>query len=107
MDRKTWTVDIDGTQHKVALDWTYWGGDRQVSVDGDVVNKDTKLLRWKSAQEFEVAGHPALIKTEPARKISSQFVISMELDGVEIEPDPGQPAFWEKNEGSDEEPATA
>lgn len=41
MERKSWKVDIDGAQHSVVLDWTYYGGRREVTVDGRGVSKST------------------------------------------------------------------
>lgn len=98
MERKTWTVSIDGTEHSVALNWTYWGGERQVVVDGEVVDDDARLMRWTSAQEFDLGGHRAVVRTEPAKRFSTQFVITLEVDGAVVEPDPGQPSRWERSE---------
>lgn len=95
MDRKTWTVELDGMTHVVALDWTYWGGDRQVSVDGRVVHRDTRAMRWRSSQDFDLGGHRALVTTAPSRRGSAFFAIALEVDGRVVDPDPGQRAFWE------------
>lgn len=95
MDRKSWTVDVDGTSHSVTLDWTYWAGQRLVSLDGKVVGNSTIPFRWRSEQPFVIDGHAAVVRTQPARLISPSFRIDLEVDGVTVEPDPGRKAYWE------------
>ena len=95
MERKSWTVDTGGTEHVVALDWTYWGGHREVSVDGQVVGTSTIPLRGRSKQAFVLDGHPAVVTTRPNRAISGYFRIERHVDGRPVPPDPGRKAFWE------------
>jgi hypothetical protein len=96
VERKSWTVDVDGAQHAVVLNWTYYRGGRQVTVDGQVVDESTVPMRWKSEQAFTVAGHPATVRTKPAGRVSPYFVITLEVDGKPVTPDPGTPARWER-----------
>ena len=96
MERKSWTVELDGEKHAVVLNWTYYGGDRQVTLDGEVVGNDTKPMRWKSEQAFMLAGHRAVVRTKPAKRISPYFVITLEVDGKLVEPDWGSTSRWER-----------
>lgn len=94
MERKSWTVEVHANQHDVTLDWTYWSGRREVAVDRRAVSKSTVPMRWRSKQAFEISGHPAVVLTKPARRFSSKFVISLEVDGKVVQPDPGK-SMWE------------
>lgn len=94
MERKTWTIDLDGTSHEVVLHWTYWGGKRTVELDGRQVDNSAVPMRGQSEQRFEIDGHPAVVRTRPSMTISPLFVITLEVDGREIEPHSGR-SFWE------------
>lgn len=96
MERKSWTVDVDGTEHVVALDWTYYGGRRRVSLDGAVVDESTVPMRWRSEQSFfDLAGHPAVMRTRPSKRFSAYFLIELEVDGRLVESVTGRKAYWE------------
>ncbi|HEU0103713.1 MAG TPA: hypothetical protein VFR07_15440 [Mycobacteriales bacterium] len=95
MDRKTWTVDVEGAQHLVALDWTYYGGHRRVSVDHEVVADSTVTARWRSEQTVDIDGHRVVVRTRPARRLSPYFVIELELDGRPVAANPGRKGGWE------------
>jgi len=94
VERKSWTVDVDGKQHAVVLNWTYWGGRREVTLDDRVVAENTLPMRWRSGQAFVIDGHPAVVRTAPAGRFSPYFVISLEVDGEGVTPDPGS-SRWE------------
>lgn len=94
MERKSWTVDVDGSPHAVVLDWTYYGGRREVAVDDRVVSKSTIPMRWRSEQAFKIDGRPAVVRTKPSRAISPWFVITLDVDGRAVPPDPGK-SRWE------------
>lgn len=108
MEQKPWTVDIDGGEHTVVLNWTYYGGRREVVVDGRAVSKNTIPMRWRSEQAFEIDRQPAVVRTQPARRISrfrdiaeavhgagaALFVITLEVDGKAVQPDSGK-SRWE------------
>ena len=94
MERKSWTVDLDGRGRTVVLDWTYWGGRRQVSVDGEVVESSTVPMRWRSTQAFQIDGHQAVVRTRPSGPVSPRFVITLEVDEKAVQPDPGK-SGWE------------
>lgn len=96
MERKSWSVDVDGTQHVVVLNWTYYGGERQVSVDGQVVDDSTVPMRWRSEQSFGLGGRQAVVRTQPAKRISPYFRVTLELDGTVVPPDAGKVARWER-----------
>lgn len=95
MERKTWTVDVAGTQHVVALDWTYYGGRRRVSVDSRVLDDSSVPMRWRSEQFFDIDGTAAVVRTKPAGRLSAHFLIDLEVGGRTVEPDPGRKAYWE------------
>lgn len=94
MERKSWSIDVDGTQHAVALNWTYWGGRREVTVDGEVVATNTLPMRWSSTQPFRLGGHEAVVRTRPSNPVSPYFVITLELDGRKMPAEPGR-SGWE------------
>ena len=94
MERKSWKVDLNGAQHAVALDWTYFGGRREVTLDRELVSESTIPMRWRSEQTFQIDGHPAVVRTKPARRLSPWFVISLEVDGATVPPEPGK-SRWE------------
>ncbi len=94
LERKVWTVDVDGGPHAVVLHWTYFGGHRELEVDGRVVGESTVPMRWRSEQAFEIAGHRAVVRTQPARRVSPWFVITLEVEGKAVAPDPGE-SRWE------------
>jgi FAIM1 (Fas apoptotic inhibitory molecule) protein len=98
MERKAWTVEVDGRPHEVVLQWSYWGGAREVQVDGQTVDRSKVPMRWRSEQSFEVAGHNAIVSTRPSRRISPWFVITLEIDGRDVEPDAGF-SRWEAPAG--------
>lgn len=89
MERKSWTVEVEGNAHQVELLWSYWGGARKVRVDGAMVDRSTVPLRWRSEQAIELAGHRAVVRTRPSSRLSPWFVITLELDGRTIEPNAG------------------
>lgn len=88
MALRNWTIDLDGREHTVTLNWTYWGGEREVLVDGRVVNEDKKFLRWESHQEFELDGHHCAVITRPQRSNITEFDIELRVDGRVIAPIP-------------------
>lgn len=89
MERKSWTVEIEGNAHEIVLEWSYWGGVRLVQVDGATVDRSQVPMRWRSEHAFELAGHRAVVRTRPSSRLSPWFVITLELDGRTIEPDRG------------------
>jgi hypothetical protein len=94
METKSWNVDLDGERHEVKLLWTYFGGKREVEVDGTVVEKSTVPMRWRSSQSFDLAGHAAVLTMRPVRPLSKYFAIALTVDGTEVEPNPGS-SNWE------------
>ena len=87
MEHKSWIVDLDSRTHTVVLDWTDYGGRRQVSVDGQVVDSSTVPIRWRSTQAFEIDGHQAVVRTRPSGPLSPLFVIYLEVDGKPVVPE--------------------
>lgn len=88
MAQRNWTIDLDGREHTVTLNWTYWGGEREVLVDGRVVNENQKLLRWESNQEFEIDGHQCAVITRPQHPNLVEFDIELLVDGRAVAPVP-------------------
>lgn len=94
MEQKTWRFDLDGTAHVVRLDWTYWGGRREVFVDGEERDASTVLGRWRSSQTFDLDGRHGVVETRPTKMISVKLNITLEIDGQPVEAEPGS-SFWE------------
>lgn len=82
-------MELDGARHEVVLLWTYWGGAREVQVDGSTVDRSRVPMRWRSEQSFDLAGHRAVVRTRPSSRFSPWFVITLEVDGRTVEPDAG------------------
>lgn len=85
---------LDGTEHEVRLDWTYWSGRREIYVDGIQRDERSERMQWKSTQRIEVDGHACVVRTEPTRLISARFRITLEVDGREVRSESEKP-FWE------------
>ena len=96
MERKVWNVDVDGARHHVALNWTYWSGHRQVVVDGELADSSARPMRWASEQAVDVAGRTAVVRTKPSSRVSPWFVITLEVDGRRVAPEPGALSRWER-----------
>ena len=96
MDRTSWQVEVDGTTHRVTLDWTYWGGYRGVRLDGEVVAESTVPMRWRSEQPVPLEGHSAVVRTRPATRVSPFFVLELEVDGRLVPPEPGRRGRWQR-----------
>ncbi|HMS46422.1 MAG: hypothetical protein WAX12_15080 [Candidatus Microthrix subdominans] len=94
MEHKTWKFQLKGEDHIVRLDWTYWGGRREVFVDGQQRHESIIPMRWRSSQVFELEGSHCVVTTEPTGLMSPKFRISLEIDGEGIKPQPGS-SFWE------------
>lgn len=84
MKKKSWKVASGETTHTVDLLWSYWGGHREVQVDGETVDRSTVPMRWRSKQSFELDGREAVVETRPTKPISPFFSISLRFDGDEI-----------------------
>lgn len=95
MEKKSWKVASGGTIYAVDLLWSYWGGHREVQVDGQTVERSTIPMRWRSRQSFELADGEAVVETRPAKSISPYFSISLGFNGDEIASD-SPLSFWER-----------
>lgn len=98
MYRKTWKIPVDGEEHRVELNWSYWGGAREVLADGKVVNHDRMPMRWRSEQTFDLAGHEVKVITKPSKPLSGYFKIELTVDGSPVASDDA-PTFWETKKG--------
>mgnify|MGYP000329788969 CR=1 FL=1 len=95
MEQTIWNVELDGATHEVRLDWTYFGGRREVFVDGVQRHVSVIPMRWRSTQEFEIDGHPCVVATEPSSLISPYFRISLRVDGRVVEAETPK-SKWER-----------
>ncbi len=86
MKAAIWNVNVNGTAHEVRLEWTYWGGQRDVYVDGTVVQGDTSPLRWSSTQPVDVAGKQVAVITRPRKVNKAAFDVVLQVDGQELAP---------------------
>ena len=86
MSSAIWQIEVDGQQHEVELQWTYWGGERNVLVDGTIVDADTQALRWKSDQSIDVGGKRCVVITRPKKVNKVAFDVLLEVDGQELTP---------------------
>lgn len=86
MKAAVWNVDVDGQQHEVRLEWTYWGGQRDVYVDGVIVDGDTVPFRWSSTQPIDVGGKRMAVITRPREINKAAFDVLLQADGTELKP---------------------
>lgn len=56
MAKATWNIDVNGNPHEVKLEWGYWGGERKVFADGELVNESTRALQYESQHTVTVDG---------------------------------------------------
>lgn len=92
MAEKRWRVD----EHDLVLEWSYWGGKREVTVDGEVVAQNQIPMRGWSEQRFELDGKVAVVRTKPSFAVSAKFVVTLEVDGREVAPAEGR-SQWESS----------
>jgi hypothetical protein len=81
-----WNIDVDGSTHEVRLEWTYWGGQRDVYVDGVPVEGDTVPFRWSSTQPVDVGSKRVAVITRPRKINKAAFDVFLEVDGEELAP---------------------
>jgi len=75
--RKTWQPDVNGSRHEVVLNWTYWGGKRELVVDGEVASRERRpLLSW-SDQRFQLDGQACKVVTRPQRVNIAKFDVEL------------------------------
>jgi hypothetical protein len=86
MARATWNIDVNGEQHLVELNWTYFGGERELIVDGQVANDNTIPFRWTSEQKFTIGGQEGRVVTRPQRINVAAFDVELYLGDRLITP---------------------
>jgi len=84
--RRTWRADVNGGQHEVVLNWTYWGGKRELVVDGEVVSDQRRPLLWWSEQVFQLDGQPCKVVTRPRNVNVAKFEVELFVGDTLIHP---------------------
>lgn len=87
MARAVWNVDVNGTSHEIELKWTYFGGDRDVFVDGTLVQDDDHPMRWQSKQMFVIDGEQFSVVTKPQTINIAAFDIELHHNNQVLKPD--------------------
>lgn len=85
MARATWNVN--GTVRQIVLEWSYWGGERTVTVDGTIVQQDDQPMRWQSNQMVEIEGEPFAVVTKPQKVNIGAFDVELHRGEDVLEPD--------------------
>ena len=67
MARTTWDVDVEGQSHTIVLEWTYFGGDREFSIDVNLMDDNQPPMCWSSEQPFAIDGHQGRVATRPQK----------------------------------------
>lgn len=75
--RTTWQVDMNGRQHEIVLNWTYWGGKREVVLDGDVISSERRPLLWWSEQPFQIDDEACKVVTRPQKINTTEFHVEL------------------------------
>ena len=68
------------------MQWTYFGGERELNVDGQIADDNTLLMRWTSEQHFTVGGRAGRVVTRPQRINFAAFDIELYLSDRLIPP---------------------
>ena len=84
-NNQSWNVILDGKQHIITLNWTYYGGTREVVVDGQMVDRSTEWLRPESKQHFVIDNHMCEIVTRPRQDDMFTFEIMLFIDGKKVD----------------------
>lgn len=87
MAKAVWNVEVNDNQHEIVLEWTYFGGERSITVDGKVVDEDDQPLRWKSKQMFDIDGEPFAVVTKPQSVNVTKFDIQLHRGDEVLLPD--------------------
>lgn len=87
MAKATWNVDVNGTPHQIVLEWSYWGGERTVTVDGKTVQQDDQPMRWQSNQMFEIESESFTVVTKPQKVNIGAFDVELHRGEDVLEPD--------------------
>jgi hypothetical protein len=77
MRRSTWHVDENGSRHEVVLNWSYFGGKRELVVDGQVVSDQRRPVLWWSEQPFQLDGQPCKVVTRPQNINFAKFEVEL------------------------------
>lgn len=82
MAERTWQIQINGQDHTLRAQHSYWTGQRTVWLDERVVVSDRKLLEYGSWHSFSIDGQPA------AFEIVTNGVVYRYLLWINGEPQP-------------------
>jgi len=83
----TWNLDVKGTRHIVVFDWNFFGGKREIKVDGAVVNTDSKLLQRESDQSMTIGSEQASVVTRPQAGNPNAFGLEFHPEDRVLTPD--------------------
>lgn len=75
--KTTWRVEANGSEHEVVLNWSYWGGRREVVVDGEVIDSRRRPLLWWSEQPFQIDGQQCKVVTRPQNINVAKFEVEL------------------------------
>ncbi len=77
---------MGGQPHTIELHWTHFGGERELTVDGQIANDNTIPLRWTLEQHFTIGGQAGRVVTRPQRIKVAAFDIEIYLGDRLIPP---------------------
>jgi len=78
MAYRTWTIEVDGNNHTVAVEHGYWSGKRVITLDGNILEKSRKFWDTGSEHRFDVDGRPCILKI---RNSPFHYDFELFLDG--------------------------
>lgn len=81
MAKKTWTITIDGAEHKIDLDHGSISGKRIITLDGMVIEESSKPLDTGSDHAFQIGNHICTIHIHPQ---GLGFKYDLSMDGVSV-----------------------
>jgi hypothetical protein len=86
MAEKTWTVNLDGINHKIELEHGTFSGKRVIKLDGQVIEEDQKMMDSGTDHFFKIRNHLCAIHIHSG---GLRFKYDLSINGISAET--GQP----------------
>lgn len=80
-----WRLTVDGTEYEVELDHGTITGNRNIMLNGEVIEKDRKIFDTGTTHDFDIAGHPARLEIN-VKYAGLAHQSSLHVDNRYVEP---------------------
>ncbi|MFC1904714.1 hypothetical protein ACFLXT_03005 [Chloroflexota bacterium] len=61
MSKKEWSFELADGRHTVELDYGYWSGKREITIDGLPYESSRNIWDTGSVHHFEISGVPCIL----------------------------------------------